>query len=251
MDYKARFYSPALGRFVQPDSIIPDQSNPQSWNRFSYVLNNPVRYTDPTGHKFIEEDGGIRGCTNLIYCTNGQPNQPSSGGEPDDEYRHKQSKESDPTPQINLCPQDAVWCYERELTESELGAVEARLGNGAFLEGAAALVLGIASGIAGLAALETSSTIIGIQVGALLTVVAATLTIAALIIGFEASQTSEMANYIGDAKEYAKENGTVTMAYYQEPNDLIPSVIYQGDTDGYSYGVTSILGWLNMENLFK
>ncbi|MCC6498862.1 MAG: RHS repeat-associated core domain-containing protein [Anaerolineales bacterium] len=50
MDYKARFYSPALGRFVQPDSIIPDQSNPQSWNRFSYVGNNPIRFNDPTGH---------------------------------------------------------------------------------------------------------------------------------------------------------------------------------------------------------
>jgi len=50
MDYRARFYSSALGRFIQPDSIVPNPSNPQSWNRFSYVLNNPVRYTDPTGH---------------------------------------------------------------------------------------------------------------------------------------------------------------------------------------------------------
>jgi RHS repeat-associated protein len=50
MDYKARFYSPALGRFLQPDTIIPDQSNPQSWNRFSYVVNNPIRYNDPSGH---------------------------------------------------------------------------------------------------------------------------------------------------------------------------------------------------------
>ncbi|MEW6085784.1 MAG: RHS repeat-associated core domain-containing protein [Chloroflexota bacterium] len=50
MDYKARFYSPALMRFLQPDTIIPDQFNPQSWNRFGYVLNNPIRYNDPTGH---------------------------------------------------------------------------------------------------------------------------------------------------------------------------------------------------------
>lgn len=50
MDYKARFYSPALGRFVQPDTIIPDHSDPQSWNRFGYGLNNPVIYSDPTGH---------------------------------------------------------------------------------------------------------------------------------------------------------------------------------------------------------
>jgi hypothetical protein len=39
-----------LGRFVQPDSIIPDQYNPQSWDRFAYAGNNPVRYNDPDGH---------------------------------------------------------------------------------------------------------------------------------------------------------------------------------------------------------
>jgi RHS repeat-associated protein len=48
--YGARYYDPELGRFIQPDTIIPDLSNPQSYNRYSYVLNNPLRYTDPTGH---------------------------------------------------------------------------------------------------------------------------------------------------------------------------------------------------------
>jgi RHS repeat-associated protein len=53
MDYKARFYSPALGRFIQPDNIIPNPWNPQNWNRFSYVTNNPLRYIDPTGHESV------------------------------------------------------------------------------------------------------------------------------------------------------------------------------------------------------
>jgi hypothetical protein len=39
-----------LGRFIQPDSIVPEPGNPQSLNRYSYVLNNPLRYTDPTGY---------------------------------------------------------------------------------------------------------------------------------------------------------------------------------------------------------
>ncbi len=47
--YNARYYDGALGRFIQPDTIVPQPGNPQSLNRYSYVLNNPLRYTDPTG----------------------------------------------------------------------------------------------------------------------------------------------------------------------------------------------------------
>jgi hypothetical protein len=36
---------------LQPDSLIPDPSNPQTWNRYSYVRNNPINFNDPTGHK--------------------------------------------------------------------------------------------------------------------------------------------------------------------------------------------------------
>jgi len=43
--------SPYINRFLQPDSIIPSPANPQSWNRFSYTLNNPIRFNDPTGHE--------------------------------------------------------------------------------------------------------------------------------------------------------------------------------------------------------
>ena len=49
-DYNARFYSPALGRFLSADTIVPDGKNPQQFNRYAYTLNNPVRYIDPSGH---------------------------------------------------------------------------------------------------------------------------------------------------------------------------------------------------------
>jgi RHS repeat-associated protein len=39
-----------LNQFSQPDTIIPNPANPQSYNRYSYGLNNPLRYTDPSGH---------------------------------------------------------------------------------------------------------------------------------------------------------------------------------------------------------
>ncbi len=56
--YNARFYSPKLGRFLSADSIMSGMANPQNLNRFSYVANNPLRYTDPTGHMMWEGDDG-------------------------------------------------------------------------------------------------------------------------------------------------------------------------------------------------
>jgi RHS repeat-associated protein len=49
-DYNARYYSPLFGRFISADSIVPEPGNPQALNRYSYVLNNPLQYTDPNGH---------------------------------------------------------------------------------------------------------------------------------------------------------------------------------------------------------
>ncbi|SDF96632.1 RHS repeat-associated core domain-containing protein [Methanolobus vulcani] len=50
MYYGARYYSPEYRIFVQPDTMLPDLYNPQSLNRYAYCLNNPVKYTDPSGH---------------------------------------------------------------------------------------------------------------------------------------------------------------------------------------------------------
>ncbi len=49
-DYRARFYDPLTGSFIQPDSIVPNPMDPRAWNRFGYVYGNPVNYTDPSGH---------------------------------------------------------------------------------------------------------------------------------------------------------------------------------------------------------
>jgi len=48
--YNARWYDPVIGRFISADTIVPQPGNPQVLNRYSYVLNNPFRYTDPSGH---------------------------------------------------------------------------------------------------------------------------------------------------------------------------------------------------------
>jgi len=49
MDYVARSYSPALGRFVSADTIVPGAGNSQAFNRYMYVLGNPLGLTDPSG----------------------------------------------------------------------------------------------------------------------------------------------------------------------------------------------------------
>jgi RHS repeat-associated protein len=53
-NYGARLYDPALGRFINANTIVPDHIDPQSLNRYSYVRNNSLRYIDPTGMKFLE-----------------------------------------------------------------------------------------------------------------------------------------------------------------------------------------------------
>jgi RHS repeat-associated protein len=47
--FNARWYDGALGRFVQADSVIP--GGVQGLDRYAYVFNSPVRYTDPSGYK--------------------------------------------------------------------------------------------------------------------------------------------------------------------------------------------------------
>ena len=47
---EARYDSSAQGRFTSADSVGGSAGNPQSLNRYAYVGNNPMNYSDPTGH---------------------------------------------------------------------------------------------------------------------------------------------------------------------------------------------------------
>ena len=44
-----RVYDPAIGRFLSPDPIVADASFSQGWNAYSYALNSPLSYSDPSG----------------------------------------------------------------------------------------------------------------------------------------------------------------------------------------------------------
>ena len=49
INMNGRMYDPNLGRFLSPDNYIQSPYNPQNYNRYSYCLNNPLKYTDPDG----------------------------------------------------------------------------------------------------------------------------------------------------------------------------------------------------------
>lgn len=49
INMNGRVYDPTLGRFLSPDNYVQAPDNSQSFNRYSYCLNNPLKYTDPSG----------------------------------------------------------------------------------------------------------------------------------------------------------------------------------------------------------
>ena len=68
----ARLYDPVSGRFMSPDPLIQDPANTQNFNRYTYCLNNPLKYTDESG-EFVWElallAGHIAGMINLMSNT--------------------------------------------------------------------------------------------------------------------------------------------------------------------------------------
>ncbi|HEY3357488.1 MAG TPA: RHS repeat-associated core domain-containing protein [Polyangia bacterium] len=48
--FNARYYDPDLGRFIGPDSFVPDASSPQQLDLYAYANNSPINYVDPSGH---------------------------------------------------------------------------------------------------------------------------------------------------------------------------------------------------------
>lgn len=53
INMNARLYDPVLGRFLSPDPYVQMPEMSQNYNRFSYCLNNPLKYTDPDGELFF------------------------------------------------------------------------------------------------------------------------------------------------------------------------------------------------------
>lgn len=52
INMNGRIYDPWIAMFLSPDNYIQDPLNSQNFNRYSYCINNPLKYTDPTGNMF-------------------------------------------------------------------------------------------------------------------------------------------------------------------------------------------------------
>ena len=66
-----RFYPNYQGRWLSPDPLAGDISNPQSLNRYAYALNNPTTFTDPSGLCFMSQATG--GCVSPQQAYQGAP----------------------------------------------------------------------------------------------------------------------------------------------------------------------------------
>ena len=56
MNMDGRMYDYTLGRFLSPDDYVQEPGSSQSYNRYTYCLNNPLKYTDPSGELFGIDD---------------------------------------------------------------------------------------------------------------------------------------------------------------------------------------------------
>src|SRR5690348_12676957 len=78
----ARYYSSSLGRFmeVDPKTSSARRKNPQTWNRYTYALNNPLQYVDESGEDIklapglaaTDSEYIIKGLTNLYATPTGK-----------------------------------------------------------------------------------------------------------------------------------------------------------------------------------
>lgn len=169
MFYNARWYDPALGRFASADSILP--AGAQGYDRYAYVNNNPVKYTDPTGHQVSSDDGGGGLGGNIPYT----PSDISSDDEEGDDN--------------GGCPS-----YDSSCANISYEELETYLNNSFhYYQGslwAGAVVLGFAGGvvISG-CALTGGTAVAACLIGALLIAEAVELT-------YEANEAGDISSYL-------------------------------------------------------
>ena len=104
LDYfGARYFSGAQGRFTSPDEPFADQSpaDPQSWNMYAYVRNNPLKNTDPNGRDCFQ---GVTSCLNWL----GETGKPGKPGRPDGETGETETSRNQRNQDVLMCPRSIL-----------------------------------------------------------------------------------------------------------------------------------------------
>ena len=135
MYYGARYYDPTIGRFNQTDTIVPNPAEPEDLNRYSYVRNNPVNLTDPTGNYCIVAgprkgecvepgddpgDTGVPGTGDPARRTtrgSGGRGSPSGGAKPADDGCQDGCKASPDHSDRGSGPHQLWWCVQQSLLD--------------------------------------------------------------------------------------------------------------------------------------
>ena len=67
-------WSVQVGRFISADTIVPEPKDPQTYNRYSYALNSPTNFTDPTGHCTSNYEAGSQDLQTCLSAWNSVAN---------------------------------------------------------------------------------------------------------------------------------------------------------------------------------
>jgi RHS repeat-associated protein len=90
-----RYYASSIGRFLKPDNVIQNLYNPQSWNLYSYVHNNPVNFNDPSGH---DNPDPIEQSVKVNTSTGNVPTSNASAPPPNDSQNLEMKKKETENP---------------------------------------------------------------------------------------------------------------------------------------------------------
>ena len=108
-----RVYDPLIARMTSADPMVPDPMNGQAWNRYSYVINNPLAFTDPSGYCFLGLCGlgnDISNFFNNIFKSDRQ----GAAGDPDTgEHRNNRRRGAVRLGRPSLCGRRRIPLHNR------------------------------------------------------------------------------------------------------------------------------------------
>ncbi len=135
-DYGARYYDPTLRRFLQADGKLGDPSDPRTLNRYSYSLNHPLRFVDPSGQEACPKEASSDGGGGEGEGEGDKKTQQGDSGDPD----CKGKKETEETEE-EAAQRKAEEEQRREAERRFIAEVLKRLSTEAVIDGTNQAVL--------------------------------------------------------------------------------------------------------------